>query len=339
MKFQDDQSNVKATSKGMSGLVAGLALCLAAVTPSIQAQTNFPEKTVKLIVPFTPGGSNDVIARIVGEKLSQYWGQPVIVENKPGAGGNVGAGFVANSAADGYTLLVAANNVLTINPSLYARVNFNPVKDFAPVSLLGSVPMLLVVNPSLKVNNVKELIATAKTTPNGGLSYASAGIGTPHHLAAAMFASMANVPMVHVPYKGAGPAVTDVLSGLVPVMFGASNTLLPHIKTGGFRALAVTGDQRLPMLPDVPTVSESGLPGYYADIWVGLVAPSGVPQPIITKINADVTRALKDPAARASLAQQGLIPAFNSPSEFAELIKKDLARWSKVVKDSGAKAD
>lgn len=339
MKSRYDAITIQSFSRRALGLVAALAVYLAAFMPNAQAQANFPEKPVKFIVPFTPGGSNDVIARVVGEKLSQYWGQPVIVENKPGAGGNVGAGFVANSAPDGYTLLVAANNVLTINPSLYSRVPFNPLKDFTPISLLGSVPMLLVVNPSLKVNTVSELIAAAKAAPNGGLSYASAGIGTPHHLAAAMFSSMANVPMVHVPYKGAGPAVTDVLSGLVPVMFGASNTLIPHIKTGGFKAVAVTGSQRLPMLPEVPTVAESGLPGYYADIWVGLVAPASVPQNLIVKINADVTRALKDPLVRAKLDQQGLIPAFNSPPEFADLIKKDLARWSKVVKESGAKAD
>lgn len=339
MKSRYDAITIQSFSRGVLGFVVGLAVSLAAFTPNVHAQVNFPEKPVKFIVPFTPGGSNDVIARVVGEKLSQYWGQPVIVENKPGAGGNIGAGFVANSAPDGYTLLVAANNVLTINPSLYSRVPFNPLKDFAPVTLLGSVPMLLVVNPSLKVNTVSELIAAAKAAPNGGLSYASAGIGTPHHLAAALFSSMANVPMIHVPYKGAGPAVTDVLSGLVPVMFGASNTLIPHIKTGGFKAVAVTGTQRLPMLPDVPTVAESGLPGYYADIWVGLVAPASVPQNIIVKINADVTRALKDPLVRAKLDQQGLIPAFNSPSEFADLIKKDLARWTKVVKETGAKAD
>lgn len=316
-------------------------LCAAFSVPHAVAQsTPYPVKPIRFIVPYTPGGSNDVVARIVGQKLSEYWGQPVIVENRPGVGGNLGAAFVARAPADGYTFLVAPNNLLTINPTLYDKdkVGYDPIKDFEPISFIGTAPVLLVVNARVPANSVKELIALAKSKP-GDLSYASAGVGTPHHLSAELFKSMAGISMVHIPYRGAVPAVTDLVGGQVQVMFGITNSLLPYVKSGQLKALAVSGKKTVPYLPNIPTVSDAGLPGFYSDLWIGLVAPAGTPRDIIAKVNQVIAKAMSEADIKEKFAAQGLETAANSPSEFAAIIKADLVRWGKVIKDTGAKAE
>jgi tripartite-type tricarboxylate transporter receptor subunit TctC len=301
-----------------------------------RAQT-YPSKPIRFVVPFTPGGSNDVLARVIGEKIAQEWKQPVVVENKPGAGGNIGAEMVAKAPPDGYTFLIAANNILAINPSLYDKVPFDPLKDFAPVTLLGNVPIVLVVNPSLPAKSVKELIALGKA--GDGLTYASGGSGTPQHLSAELFRSMTGTKMTHVPYKGNAPAVTDLMGGQVQMLFSPINSVLPHIKSGKLRALAVASDTRLASLPNVPTVAESGVPGYRSDIWIALVAPARTPPDIVNGMQQQVARALAHPDVKEKLLAQGIEPASSTPAELDALIRSDLARWTKVVKESGARAE
>lgn len=316
---------------------AGMAVLFAgAVTLEVRAQS-YPSKPIRVIVPFTPGGSNDVLARVIGEKIQQEWKQPVVVENKPGAGGNIGAEAVAKAAPDGYTFLIAANNILAINPSLYDKVPFDPVKDFAPVTLLGNVPIVLVVNPSFPAKSVKELIALGKT--GDGLTYASGGSGTPQHLSAELFKSMTGVKMTHVPYKGNAPAVTDLMGGQVQMLFSPINSVLPHIKSGKLRALAVASDARLSSLPEVPTIAEAGVPGYRSDIWIALVAPAGTSRDIVSKMQQEVAKALAQPDVKEKLLAQGIEPTSSSPEQLNGLIRTDLARWTKVVKESGARAE
>lgn len=316
---------------------AALALWTSgAVVEEAHAQA-YPSKPIRIVVPFTPGGSNDVLARVVGEKIQHEWKQPVVVENKPGAGGNIGAEAVAKAPADGYTFLIAANNILAINPSLYERVPFDPVKDFAPVTLLGNVPIVLVVNPSFPAKSVKELIALGKK--DDGLTYASGGSGTPQHLSAELFKSMTGVKMTHVPYKGNAPAVTDLMGGQVQMLFSPINSVLPHIKSGKLRALAVASDARLSSLPDVPTIAEAGVPGYRSDIWIALVAPAGTPRDIVSKMQQEVAKALAQSDVKEKLLAQGIEPASSTPEQLNTLIRADLARWTKVVKESGARAE
>ncbi|CAN5659058.1 tripartite tricarboxylate transporter substrate binding protein [soil metagenome] len=317
------------------------AACLAPqLLPAAHAQaTSYPSKPVRFVVPFTPGGSNDALARAVGQKLGEYWGQAVVVDNRPGAGGNLGAREVAKAPADGYTFLIVANSFV-INPPLYGdgRAGYDPIKEFAPVAQLGVVPVLLVTRANLSVKSVQDLVKLAKVEP-GRITYASAGIGTPHHLTAEMFSSMAGVKMVHVPYKGAVPAVTDLVGGQVDVLFGVANSVLPFIRSGAIKAVATGGAKRLSYLPDVPTVAESGLPGFNSEIWVGLVAPAGTPADIVTKVSQAVTKALADPGVKEKLASQGLEPAPSTPAELATIMKTDLDRWSAVIRETGARAE
>lgn len=324
------------TAAHLAILVAGQALAAAAGMTASHAQT-YPLKTIRFIVPFTPGGSNDVVARVVGQKLSEAWKQPVVVENKPGAGGNIGAEAAARAAPDGYTFLIAANNILAINPSLYDKVLFDPLEDFAPVTLFGTLPILLVVNPSVPAKSVQELIAFGKSSPDG-LTYASGGSGTPQHLSAELFKSITGVTTVHIPYKGNAPAVTDVMGGQVQMLFSPVNSVVPHVKTGKLRALGVAGTARLPYLPDVPTIAEAGVPGFQSDIWLALVAPAGTPKDIVDKMGREVTAILAQPDVKEKLAAQGIEPAASSPEELTRLIKDDLVRWAKVIKESGARA-
>jgi tripartite-type tricarboxylate transporter receptor subunit TctC len=310
------------------------ALALLAVPLSAAAQA-FPSKPIKIVVPFTPGGSNDVLARAIGDKLSASFSQPVVVDNKPGASGNIGSDLVAKAPPDGYTLLIAANNIMSMNPALFAKMPFNSVKDFESVTLLGVVPVVLAVNAdAVKATSVKELVALAKAKP-GGMRYASSGKGSPQHLSAELFKSMTGTDIVHIPYKGAAPAVTDLVGGHVEMQFGAINSLLPHIKSGKLRALGVASAQRVPSLPDVPTISEAGVQGYESDIWIGLVAPAKTPTPIVNLLNAEIKKALAAPDVRQKLAEQGIEPKTSSPSEMAKLVTDDLKRWSRVVKDAG----
>jgi len=317
--------------------IAAVVIASLAFLQGAAAQT-YPSKPIRFIVPFTPGGSNDVLARTIGQKLNEAWGQPIVVDNRPGAAGNIGAELVAKASPDGYTFLVAANNILAINPSLYEKVPFDPVKSFVPVTLIGSVPIVLAVNPAVPASSVKELLALAKAKPDG-LTYASSGGGSPQHLSAELFKSMAGVRILHVPYKGAAPAVTDLVAGQVQVLFGPINSLLPHVKSGKLRALGVASTKRLAYLPDLPTIAEAGVPGYESDIWIGLVAPAGTPKEIIDKTHREVTNILAQPDVREKLVAQGIETLKSTPEEFAALIQSDLARWGKVIKESGARAD
>jgi tripartite-type tricarboxylate transporter receptor subunit TctC len=317
---------------------AAVVIAMSSVALSAFA-ANYPNKPVTFVVPFTAGGSNDALARAVGQKLSEYWKQPVIVDNRPGAGGNIGAMQVAKSAPDGHTFLVVANNFVT-NPTLYpdGRAGYDPFKEFVPVTQLGRVPFILVVNANVPVKTTQELITLAKSHP-GKLSYGSAGVGTPHHLTAELFKSMAGIDMVHVPYRGAAPVVSDLIGGQIQVLFGVANSVLPHIKTGALRALAVASDQPLPYLAHIPTVASAGLKGFRSEVWVGLVAPAGTPADIVAKVEEAASRALRDNEVKAKLEPQGLELVPSNPSALSALMSEDMALWSKVIKNIGARAD
>lgn len=316
-------------------------LCLVALgqfaSVATQAQ-HWPTKPIKFVVPYTPGGGNDIIARVVGERLSQPLGQPIIIDNRPGAGGNIGAEAVAKSVADGYTFLVAPNAVLTVNPHLYAKVGYDPLKDFVPIGRMGVLPVILVVNADVPVKSVAELIALAKSKPDA-LSYASAGPGTPHHLAAELFKYMTGAPMQHIPYKGGAPAATDLIAGRVQVMFAPINNVSPYLGTGSLRVLAVGGDKRLPSLPGVPTVAEAGVPGFNVDNWVALVAPAGTPADIVATLSAGIGKILAEPEVRKKIEATGIEPSFSTPEQLAEAMRTDYAHWGTIIKNAGIRAD
>jgi tripartite-type tricarboxylate transporter receptor subunit TctC len=298
----------------------------------------YPDKPIRMVVPFPAGGTTDILARAVAQKLSESLGQQVIVDNKPGAGGNIGAQEVARSAPDGYTLVMGTVGTHAINPSLYKKMPYDHVKDFAPVSLVASVPNLLVVHPSVPVNSVKELIAYAKANP-GKLNFASSGNGTSIHLSGELFKTMTGVQMTHVPYKGSAPAVTDLLGGQVQVMFDNMPSALPHAKAGKLKPLAVTSAKRFPGTPDIPTMAESGVPGYEASSWFGVLAPAGTPKEIVNKLSTEIAKALKTPEMKKKLEEQGAEAVGSTPEEFAAHIKAETAKWAKVVKESGATVD
>lgn len=316
-----------------------LALCGAVlgIAAPVAAQP-YPGKPIRIIVPFTPGGSNDVLARVVGERLTQAWGQPAVVENRPGAAGHIGAEAAAKSPPDGYTLFVAPNDLLTIAPALYAKLPFDPVKDYAPVALLGALPIVLVVNAASPIMSVKDLIAAGKARPDS-LSYASSGGGTPQHVSAEMFKLMTGTPMVHVPYKGTGPAMADLLGGQVQVLFSPINSAIPHIKSGKLRALAVASDTRVSYLPDVPTMQEAGLPGYKNDIWIALLAPAGTPKDVVDKLNREVNAMLRQSDVKEKLQAQGIEAVTASPGDLSTLIASDTAKWAKIIRDTGVRLE
>jgi len=313
------------------------ALCLAAA-PLAGAQSTYPTKPVRLVVPFPAGGTTDILARAAAQKLSEAWGQQVIVDNRPGAGGNIGAELVAKAPPDGYTLLMGTVGTHAINASLYSKLPYDHVKDFAPAILVAGVPNVLVVNPSLPVNSVADLIAYAKANP-GKLNFASSGSGTSIHLSGELFKTLAGVQMTHVPYKGSAPALTDLMGGQVQLMFDNLPSSLAFIKAGKLRALAVTSTSRAAALPDVPTMIEAGVPGFEASSWFGIVAPAGTPREAVMRINGDVAKWLASPDARERLSSQGAIAAGGSPEDFARHIASDTAKWARVVKESGAKVD
>jgi tripartite-type tricarboxylate transporter receptor subunit TctC len=320
-------------------LVALAAISLAlAGAPSASAQAPFPSKPIRIVVPFPPGGTTDILARAAAQKMTEAWKEQVVVDNRPGAGGNIGAELVAKAPPDGYTMLMGTVGTHAINPSLYAKMPYDHVKDFAPVILVASVPNVLVVHPSVPANTVQELIAYAKANP-GKINFASSGSGTSIHLAGELFKTMAGVQMAHVPYKGSAPAIADLLGGQVQIMFDNLPSALPQIRGGKLRALAVTSAQRAPALPDVPTVAESGLPGFEASSWFGLLAPAGSPRDAIVKVNGEVDRWLASPEAKEKLTSQGANAAGGSPEDFARHIAAETAKWQQVVKASGAKVD
>ncbi len=299
---------------------------------SLCAQT-YPTKPVKIVVPSAPGGGTDIVARLLAQSFSKALGQNFIVENKPGAGNLIGIETVARAPADGYTLLFVASP-LVLNPILFKKVNYDPIKDFSPISLAATAPNILVVHPSTPATNVKEWVELAHKGQNK-LSYASAGVGTSPHMSMELFNAMAGIQTLHIPYKGTTPAVTDLLGGQVNAMFSNALTVMPHIQSGKLRALAVSGNRRLELLPDVPTVMEAGIAQYVSLQWYGLLAPAGTPPAVIQTINREMVKALQSKDIKDKLASEGAEPAGSTPAEFANLIKNDFEKWSKVAKSSG----
>ena len=318
----------------LSVLATG-ALALAPLAAQAQA---FPSKALTIVVPFSAGGTTDILARVVGQYMAKDLGQPVIVDNRAGAGGNIGAQMVARAAPDGYTLLMGTVGTHAINQSLYKKMPFDPIKDFAPITRVALVPNLLVANPSQPFKTVKELIAYAKANP-GKVTFASSGSGTSIHLSGEMFQQMAGVEMQHIPYKGSAPALTDLLGGQTAIMFDNMPSVIGHVRNGKLRPIAVTTPTRSPALPDVPTIAESGVPGYSATSWFGLLAPASTPAPVIAKLNASILKALADPEVKKKLAEQGAEPHGEKPEQFAEFIRSETAKWGQTVKVSGATAD
>jgi tripartite-type tricarboxylate transporter receptor subunit TctC len=300
---------------------------------------DYPAKPVKLVVPFAAGGSQDTLARIVGNGLAARLGRAVVVENRPSAGGIVGADFVAKSAADGYTLLAAEVGPIAVAPSLYRSLPYDPARDFAPISLIGRIPMALVVGPSVTVRSVSEIIELAKSRP-GAMTYASGGgSGGVGHLAMELFKSLSQTDLLHVPYKGGAPALTDVVGGRVDMMVVSISTALPHIKSGRARALGTTARERSPFLPDVPTVAESGLTDYTAEYWGGVLAPTGTPVEVLARLEKDIAEAVKSSEVRERLAGAGMEPVSTSREAFARLIAADQARWAKLIREARISAD
>jgi len=298
---------------------------------------SYPVKPIRLVLPYPPGGGTDVIARPLAQKLTEQLGQQVIVDNRGGAGGNIGMEFVAKSPADGYTLLFALTAQYAVNLSLYPKLPYDPVRDYAPISLLANAPYLLVVHPALPAKSVAELVALVKARP-GQLSYSSSGNGSGAHLAGEMLRSLARVEIVHVPYKGAGPAMPDLIAGQVQLSFITYTAAGPHIKTGRLRALGVTTAKRSPTLPDLPAIGET-VAGYDSAVWYGFAAPAGTPLEIVSKLNAEVLRVLAAPDFRSRITLEAVSPIGSTPEEFGSFMKSEIVRWAKVVKDSGAKVD
>lgn len=319
---------------GLKSLAAAALLGVVGIAP-VAAQDTFPSKPLTIVVPFAAGGTTDILARIVSQALQQELGQTVIVDNKPGAGGNIGAVAAARAAADGYTLFMGTVGTHAINASLYQKPGFDPIKDFAPLTRVATVPNLLVANPKQPFKTVKEMIAYAKANP-GQLNYGSSGSGSSIHLSGELFRSMTGLDMVHVPYKGSAPAITDLLGNQIAVMFDNMPSAIQHVRSGKLRPIAVTTAKRSPELPDVPTIAESGVPGYEATSWFGLWTQAKTPAPVQQRLHAAIAKVLKDPAVIKKINDQGGDVVIDTPAEFAAYIKAESAKWGKVVKDSGA---
>lgn len=315
--------------------IAALSVALAPAGPA--AAQDFPTRPVTLVIPFAAGGSTDLVGRLIAERMAAELGQPVVVENKGGAGGNLGAAQVAKATPDGYTILMGTVATHALNPALYKKMPYDPVTSFAPVSLLVVVPNVLVVNPEFPAKTTEELIALLKKDP-GKYSYASSGNGTPLHLSGELFKSMADVDMQHIPYQGAGPALVDVLSGQVPIMFDNLPSSTSHIKSGKLRALGVTTAKRAPSFPDVPAIAEA-VPGYETYTWNAVFAPAGTPPDVVAKLNAAANKALADPKVQARLADFSAVSVGSTPEELGAHVKKEIAKWAPIVKASGAQLD
>ncbi len=311
-----------------------VALSLLALPVAAQ---NYPTRAVRLVVPSSPGGGTDISARILAPQLSQFLGQQVVVENRPGAGTMIGGEAVARAAPDGYTLLMGIST-LAINPAMYKKVPYDALKDLAPISQAVALSNVLVVHPSLPAKSVKEFVALVKPRP-GQINFASAGVGTSPHLSMELFLVMTGLKMLHIPYKGSGPGVTDLIAGHVPAMMPNMLSAQPHIKSGRLRALGVTGSKRAPGADDIPTIAEAGVPGYEAVQWYGLLAPAAVPRDIITKLHAGVVRALQNPEVRQRLLNDGAEPVGSSPEEFSAYLRSETAKWAKVIQAAGIKPE
>jgi tripartite-type tricarboxylate transporter receptor subunit TctC len=314
------------------------AVAFALVLSAASFAQNFPNKSLRLICPFPPAGAVDIASRATAHELSRILGQPVTVENKPGAGGNLGGVEAARSAPDGYTLFMSTSGIQAINPALYAKMPFDPNKDLAPVAALVSLNNVLVLHPSVPAKSVKEVIELAKKDP-GKWTYASSGNGTSIHMSGAMFTQLTGTDLLHIPYKGSGPAVTDLLGGQVHMMFDNIPSSLPHIKSGKLRALATTGAKRDPALPDLPTVAESGISGYESGVWFGLMVPAGTPKDIVARLNAAALQATKSPEFIKRMTELGYNIIPSTPDEMTTMLKAEIARWTPIVKASGAKVD
>jgi tripartite-type tricarboxylate transporter receptor subunit TctC len=321
-----------------AALLSGIAALTVLMTVAAPAHANYPSRPVTLVVAFTPGGPSDVLARIVGKKMEELLGVPFVIENKPGAGGNIAADAVAHVANDGYTLLMGNNSILATNESLYKRLTYSPERDFVPITLIGTQANILVVNPDVPAHSLKELIALCKAQP-GKINFASSGYGAAAHLAGELFKAKAHVDIVHVPYKGAAPALQDVIAGHDQMMFATAASVLGYLKSGKVRAIAVTTLKRTTILPDLPTMDEAGLIGFEVSTWHGLIAPAGTPPDIIAKLHDAAVKALHDPGVQSSLGRLGVDIVGDTPSEFAAYIATEIPKWTAIVKASGATVD
>ncbi len=316
----------------ISPVLAIAAICAMSITPAAAQGTAWPNKQVRIIVPFPAGGTTDVVARLLGQRLQEVWGQTVIVENKTGAGGNIGAVEVAKAPNDGYTLLMASGSIVTVNPHIYAKMPFDAAKDFVPITNVAQGPMVIVVGPNVAAKNITELIALAKAKP-GALNFGSAGIGSQVHMAGENFLYTAGIDVKHVPYKGESLALADVAGGSVEMLPGNLAAMLPFIKAGKVKALGVTSAERSPAAPDIPTVGESGLPGFVNVGWFGLLAPAGTPKDIIDKVQRDSATILATDDTKQRLLAVGMTPVGNNPTQFADAIRAESATWAKVVRE------
>jgi tripartite-type tricarboxylate transporter receptor subunit TctC len=317
--------------------VALLACGASAQSPSRSGPPPYPNRPVQIIVPFTPGTGMDILARTVGQKLSERWGQPVIVDNRPGASGTIGTDLVVKAAQDGYTLLMSVNT-LVMSVSLFRNLPYDPIRDLAPVEKMAVGTLAVTLNPAVPARSLKEFVAYAKANP-GKLAYGSPGIGTPQHLATELFKSTTGIEMLHVPYKGSAGAITGLLAGDVAFMFNALHAVLPQVKAGKLNAIAVGGPRRSRVAAEIPTVAESGYPDFDVDLWYGLLAPAATPKEIIAKLNQDITQVLNTPEMRETLSSLGLEPVTSTPEQFAELIRTDLARWANLIRTAGVTAE
>ena len=314
-----------------------LALLLSLFCIGVSAQESYPSRPVRFILPFPPGGGTDILGRVIAERLSANLGQPVVTENRGGAGGNVGAEAAAHSSPDGYTIVLVAPS-LAISPTLYSRLNYDPVKDFAPISLVATVPNVMITHPSIEAQTLQEFIALARSRP-GAMNFGSGGSGTSNHLAGELFNIVTGAKLVHVPYKGVNLAMQDVLSGRVQLVFIGIPAALPHIKAGKLRALALVAPQRSPALPDVPTVAEAGLKDFEVTTWYGIMTPAGTPRPIVSRLNAELVKIMHTPEVKERLAGMATDPLTSTPEEFAAYLKQEIAKWGDVVRKANLKAD
>ncbi len=317
--------------------LAGLSLCLTSAATQAQSARNYPNQAITMVVPQAPGGTNDIVARLISIELAEELKQPVVVTNRPGAGGNIGTEQTKRATPDGYTLLMTVNSAQAINPSLYKNVGFDPIKDFAPITTIGAVPNVLLVNPSFPAKTLDEFIALIKANP-GKYQYASAGNGTLNHLLGAMLDKRAGLKMEHIPYKGVGPAMVDVLGGQVPIVFASLPSSLANIRNGKLRALGVSTDKRSPALPDVPAINEK-IPGFSGDLWIALFGVAGTPPEVINTLSQATARIMQKPSVQSKLADQGVELAFDTPAQLQTRLEQDIIKWRDIVKASGAQVD
>jgi tripartite-type tricarboxylate transporter receptor subunit TctC len=316
---------------------AALGAGMTAIAPAALAQP-YPAKPVRIVVGFAPGGSTDIVARTTAQRLAEAWGQPVVVENRPGASGMIGAELVSKAPPDGYTLLASPQTSMAVAPNIFPKIPYHPVRDFAAITIPAAAPMLLVVHPSLPVHRFADFIALAKARP-GALNYGSGGIGTGPHMAGELIRTITGIAITHVPYKGEGPAITDVIGGQISFVIGTMPAVIGHVNNKRLRGIAVTSAQRTRLAPEYPTIAESGMPGFDAAIWIGLFGPAAMPRDLVNRVQTDVARLLTPVEAREKLAQQGVEPVANTPDQFSAFLKEELAKWGKVVKEANVRAD